>query len=138
MVTREDVVKWARKMHFDGAVVVDTEATGGAFQDEIFEIAGLDWQRVGLAGFDQHASGRPQERQFRADVFERNAKTVRAQIQKRHTLIFHKCMDGAERFGEQLHFQMESFDKTAAAAMGAEEEVRAALLHLAPVSQRAV
>ncbi len=39
MVTREDVVKWARRMHFDGAVVVDTEATGGAFQDEIFEIA---------------------------------------------------------------------------------------------------
>jgi DNA polymerase-3 subunit epsilon len=39
MVTKEEVVKWARKMHFDGAVVVDTEATGGAFQDEIFEIA---------------------------------------------------------------------------------------------------
>lgn len=39
MITREDVVKWARKMHFDGAIVVDTEATGGAFQDEIFEIA---------------------------------------------------------------------------------------------------
>jgi len=39
MITREDVVKWARKMHFDGAVVIDTEATGGAFQDEIFEIA---------------------------------------------------------------------------------------------------
>lgn len=39
MENRQEVIKWARKMHFDGAVVVDTEATGGAFQDEVFEIA---------------------------------------------------------------------------------------------------
>lgn len=39
METKDDVVRWARQMHYDGAVVVDTEATGGAFQDEIFEIA---------------------------------------------------------------------------------------------------
>lgn len=39
METREEVIKWARDMHYAGAVVVDTEATGGAFQDEIFEIA---------------------------------------------------------------------------------------------------
>jgi DNA polymerase-3 subunit epsilon len=39
MEKKYDVVKWARDMHYAGAVVVDTEATGGAFQDEIFEIA---------------------------------------------------------------------------------------------------
>ena len=38
-MTRDEVVKWARQMHYDGALVIDTEATGGAFQDEIFEIA---------------------------------------------------------------------------------------------------
>jgi DNA polymerase-3 subunit epsilon len=39
MEKKHDVVKWARDMHYAGAVVVDTEATGGSFQDEIFEIA---------------------------------------------------------------------------------------------------
>ncbi len=39
METRDDVIKWARRMHLEDACVVDTEATGGAFQDELFEIA---------------------------------------------------------------------------------------------------
>ena len=39
LVVQKEVREWARKMHYNGAVVIDTEATGGAFQDEVFEIA---------------------------------------------------------------------------------------------------
>jgi DNA polymerase-3 subunit epsilon len=39
IVHPDEVAQWARHMCDVGAVALDTEATGGAFQDEIFEIA---------------------------------------------------------------------------------------------------
>lgn len=39
MEKRNKAIEWARQMIEQGAVVIDTEATGGGFEDEIFEIA---------------------------------------------------------------------------------------------------
>lgn len=39
MEKRIKAVAWAKEMCERGAVVIDTEATGGAFEDEVFEIA---------------------------------------------------------------------------------------------------
>jgi DNA polymerase III, epsilon subunit and related 3''-5'' exonucleases len=39
LTPQQEIQKWARDMHYAGAVVIDTEATGGAFQDEVFELS---------------------------------------------------------------------------------------------------
>jgi len=52
MEKRNKAVEWAKQMCEQGAVVIDTEATGGAFEDEVFEIAVIR-AADGVVLFDQ-------------------------------------------------------------------------------------
>lgn len=40
-MTKEEVLEWAFQMEEQGAVVIDTETTGGSFQDEVIEVSAV-------------------------------------------------------------------------------------------------